>query len=101
MIVLSFKCFGICLHQTENPVLCRQKSDHQMNNLELLSLEIKPKKARYFFVSWYRPPTANVDDGTFRNLRAVLMRLDWQDKGIILIGDTNCDLMDNINGNTI
>ena len=40
--------------------------DHQMNSLELLSLEIKPKKAR--FVSWYRPPTANVDDGTFEYL---------------------------------
>ena len=72
--------------------------DQQMNSLELLSLEIKPKKARSFFlVSWYRPPTAIVDDGTFENLRAVLTRVDGQDKVIIFIGDTNCDLMDNRN----
>ena len=75
--------------------------DHQMNSLDLLSIEIKPKKARSFFlVSWYQPPTSNVDDGTFENLRAVLMRLDRQDKEIIFIGDTNCDLMDNRNANT-
>jgi len=75
--------------------------DHQMNSLELLSLEIKPKKARYIFlVSWYRPPTTNVDDSTLESLRAVVTRLDRQDKEIILIGDTNCDLIDNRNFNT-
>ena len=74
--------------------------DHKMNSLELLFLEIKRKKARFFLVSWYRPPTANVDDGTFENLRAILTRLDRQEKEIILIGDTNCDLMDKRNAST-
>ena len=75
--------------------------DQQMNSLGLLSLDINSKKARSFFlISWYRPPTTNVDDSTFENLRAILTRLDRQDKEIIHIEDTNCDLMDNKNANT-
>ena len=72
----------------------------QMNSLELLSLDIKPKKARPFFlISWYRPPATDVDDSTFQTLRAILTRLNKQDKELILIRDTNCDLMDNKNAN--
>ena len=75
--------------------------DQQINSLDLLSLEIKPKKVwSVFLISRYRPPTTNVDDGTFENLRAVLTRLDRQDKEIILIGDNSCDVMDNKNANT-
>ena len=75
--------------------------EQQMDNLEIISLEIKPKTAKSFFrVSWYRPPTANVDDVTFENLKVVLTTLDREDKEIILIGDTNCDLMNDRNANT-
>ena len=75
--------------------------EQQMDNLEIISFEIKPKIAKSFFlVSWYRPPTANVDDVTFENLKVVLTTLDRGDKEIILIGDTSCDLMNDRNANT-
>ena len=41
-----------------------------------------------------------MDDVTFENLKVVLTTLDREDKEIILIGDTNCDLMNDRNANT-
>ena len=41
-----------------------------------------------------------MNDSTFENLRATLTRLDRQDTKINLIGNTNCDPVDNKNANT-
>ena len=72
-----------------------------MDNLQLLSLEIKPKKAKsVFLVSWHRLPTTNVDDITFENFIAVLTSFHREDREIILTGDTNCDITDSRNANT-
>ena len=71
------------------------------DKLELLSLRIKPKNAKsLIFVCWYRPPTSVVDDAAFENLREILAKLDKVEMEIILVGDTNCDIMDHKNANT-
>ena len=65
------------------------------DKIELLSLEIKPKNARSFFlVCWYRPPTASVDEIAFENLRETPGTLDKEGKEMILVGDTNYDFKD-------
>ena len=75
--------------------------EQQMYNMELISIEIKPKKAKVLFLfSRYRFPTANVDNATFENPTAVLTSLDREDKETILIGDTNCDVKDKGDANT-
>ena len=60
--------------------------------LELLCIEIKPVRAAPFLVmAWYRPPNVTVD--TFDHLEECLQFLDSEDKEIILLGDTNCDIL--------
>ena len=69
--------------------------------LELLSLEISPTHANPFLlVCWYRPPTSKVDEESFENHRDTLKQLDKEEKEIILIGDTNCDLASKQSSNT-
>ena len=64
-----------------------RRYDLPENNLELICIEIKPPKCRPFLlVAWYRPPNDPV--GSFQ----ILNFLDREDKEIILVGDTNCDL---------
>ena len=41
-----------------------------------------------------------VDDTAFENLREALGKVHKEEKEIILVGDTNCDIMDNKNANT-
>ena len=70
-------------------------------NPVLLSLDIKPKKAKSsFLISWYQPQTINGDDVNFENLRAVLTSIDREDKEIVLTGGTNCDIRDSRKANT-
>ena len=61
------------------------------NTLELICIEIKPLKYRPFLVvAWYRPPNDPV--ASFDKLEQILNFLGREEKEIILIGDTNCDL---------
>ena len=62
--------------------------------LELISLEVSQNihAKSIHLVSWYRPPTAGADELAFENLREIFKGLDREEKDIILIGDTNCDL---------
>ncbi len=82
---------GVAMYVKDNisdPII-KIKSD----KLELLALEFTANHAKPFLVMcWYRPPTPGVDDTSFENLRNVLKELDKEDKEMILIGDTNCDL---------
>ena len=69
-------------------------------NLELLSVEISPGRAKPFLLAcWYRPPTSGVDDEAFEKLTKVLSDLDKDEQEIILVGDTNCDFKDSKNTN--
>ena len=70
------------------------------SNLELLCLEFTPRHAKAFFViAWYRPPTSAVDNPSFEAFREVLKCLDAEDREIVLLGDTNCDLKSSKNPN--
>ena len=62
------------------------------HSLELICLEIIPKKAQPFFVlCWYRPPALTVDK--FDELGNILGYLETFNREIILLGDTNRDLL--------
>ena len=69
----------------------KPRNDVPVEDLELICIEVEPPKCRSFFVvAWYRPPSDLV--GTFDRLEKVLSFLDKEEKEIILLGDTNCDL---------
>ena len=62
------------------------------HSLELICLEIIPKMAQSFFVlCWYRPPASTVDK--FDKLGNILGYLETFNREIILLGDTNRDLL--------
>ena len=75
----------------------KQKSD----TLVMLSLEIKQKNERRFFlVCWYRPPTSAVDNVAFENLRESLGALVEEGNETIYVGNTTCDFKNTANVNT-
>ena len=58
----------------------------------MICVEITPPKAKPFVVIlWYRPPSNPIDD--FDKLEQVLQFFESEGKEIILLGDTNCDLL--------
>ena len=62
------------------------------DDLELICIEIEPPKSKSFLVLvWYRPPNSPI--GSFIKLEKVLSFLDKEDKELILLGGTNCDLI--------
>ena len=68
------------------------REDVPKSFLELLCVEVKPVRAAPFLVmAWYRPPNVTAD--TFDLLENCLQFLDREDKEIILLGDTNCDIL--------
>ena len=68
----------------------RKLDDIPTLTLEMVCIEIKPPRAKpYLVLSWYRPPSDNVE--TFGKLYCVLRSLELEDKEFILLGDTNCD----------
>ena len=71
------------------------------DKLELIELEFNPIHAKPFLIiSWYRTPTSVMDDVSLENLRNTLKEADKEEKEIILIGDTSCDLKSHQNANT-
>ena len=83
---------GVAIYIRDNlpePII-KLKSD----KLELISLDVSQNiHARSsHLVCWYLSPTACVDEHAFENLRGILKDPDREEKEIILIGDTNCDL---------
>ena len=58
----------------------------------MISIEVEPKGARPFLVvAWYRPPAEPVE--TFTKLEKNLDFFDRENKEILILGDTNCDLL--------
>ena len=103
-----------CLDQTchgggvsiyiRNSINYKRRTDLPRDDLELICIEVLPSRNKPFLLlAWYRPPSDTV--GTFHNLDKVLAFLDSEDKEIILLGDTNCDLTNkpgdlNVDSNT-
>ena len=68
------------------------RKDAPVSSLELICAEITPPKSSPFCIlSWYRPPSSPID--TFNSLELVLRFFESEGKEIILLGDTNCDLL--------
>ena len=70
----------------------RKSLDFPERALEMISIEVEPKGARPFLVvSWYRPPTEPVE--TFTKLEMNMDFFDRENKEILILDDTNCDLL--------
>ena len=68
------------------------RGDYISDGLGLFCIEIKPVNASPFIIiAWYRPPSDPIS--TFDKLEKVLQYLENDNKEIILIGDTNCNLL--------
>ena len=73
---------------------CSLRNDVPVSSLEAVCVECKPVRSAPFIVfAWYRPPDESVD--IFRQLEETLQFLDNENKELILLGDTNCDLLAN------
>ena len=71
---------------------CDIRKDIPLSSLELICAEITPPQSSPFCIlSWYRPPSSPVD--IFDKLEQVLSYLESEGREIILLGDTNCDLL--------
>ena len=74
-----------------NTIVADVRDDLPSFSLEVRCIEVQPVKAKSFFlVTWYRPPSDHVD--TFDRLDQFFRVLDAEDKEIIILGDTNCDV---------
>ena len=80
---------AIYIRNTINYKLVENLPQH---TLELMCVEIVPKRAKPFFlVCWYRPPSSTVDK--FHELENIISYFETFQKEIIFLGDTNCDLL--------
>ena len=68
------------------------RKDAPVSSLELICAEIIPPESSPFCIlSWYRPPSCAID--TFNSLKQVLRFFESEGKEVILLGDTNSDLL--------
>ena len=57
-----------------------------------MDIEKVPKHAgSYIVICLYCPPAGTTDVFTFEALTRIMKKLDAEGKGLILVGDTNCD----------
>ena len=85
----SLFCLGIPLYVRETLRFIAKK-DIPVEDLELLCIELQPSNSKPFLVvAWYRP--LMLQFAPFANVR-VLLYLDKECKEILLMGDINCDL---------
>ena len=78
-----------------------QRLDITDQDLEVIGIEITPKNTKSFVIlCWYRPPTDNQDSKSSDTLEGILRKLDSENKEVILIGYTNCDLKSRSDWNT-
>ena len=76
-----------------NTVVADVRDDLPSFSLEVRCIEVKPVKAKSFFVvTWYRPPSDHAD--TFDRLDQFFRVLDAEDKEMIMLGDTNCNVLE-------
>ena len=73
------------------------RSDIPAEELELICIEIEPPKSKSFIVlAWYKPPSDLVS--VFNRLEIAISYLDRENKELLLLGDTNCDLSNRLAG---
>ena len=66
------------------------RTDLQIDNLEILCIEVKPKLSKSFLVlAWYRPP--KYEHETLNTLETLLKTIENENKEIMLIEDINCN----------
>ncbi|MEN8446458.1 MAG: endonuclease/exonuclease/phosphatase family protein, partial [Cyanobacteria bacterium J06555_13] len=81
---------GVSIYIRES-INYKSRTDIPADDLEIICIEVEPPKSKSFLVlAWYRPPNDPV--ASFIKLEKVLSFLDKENKEIILLGDTNCDL---------
>ena len=85
---------GVAIYiRTVIPYVIRK--DLLQDTLELLSIEVRKSKSKPVLIStWYRPPSAKIE--LFQMFENFLKLIDNEDKGIIITGDLNCNLIDHI-----
>ena len=88
---------AIYVRNTINYKLVENLPQH---TLELMCLEIVPKRAKPFFVvCWYRPLSSTADK--FHELENIISYLETFQKEIIFLGDTNCDLQADVSCSSV
>ena len=69
-----------------------RRNDFPERALEMISIEVEPRGARPFVgLAWYRPPSEPIE--TFTKLEKNMDFFDGENKEILIVGDTNCDLL--------
>ena len=82
---------GVAVYM-RNSLKYNRRTDIPDKSLELVSIEIEPIRARPFLIfAWYRPPSALIE--SFNKLEGNLEFFDKENKEMIIMGDTNCDLL--------
>ena len=72
----------------------RIRPDLNTQGIELLSIEISKYKTKPFLLStWYRPPNTSID--LLNKFENTLRLIDMEDKESIILGDFNCDILEN------
>ena len=75
----------------------RHRSDIPTEELELICIEIEPPKSNSFIVlAWYRPLSDLVN--VVNILDIAIAFLDRENKELLLLGDTKCDLFNKVAG---
>ncbi len=66
------------------------RNDLMNENLETITIQVCPPKAKSFFVNtWYRPPDASIE--CFEWYEDCVINMELENKETILKGDFNCD----------
>ena len=82
---------GLAFYTRDNFKYIVRKDTHS-SSLELICAEITPPKSSPFCIlSWYRPPCSKID--ACNSLKHDLRFFESEGKKIILLSDTNCDLL--------
>ena len=69
----------------------KRRRDIPEGGLEFIGIEVEPTKAQSFLIAaWYRPPSDPIE--SFTKLEGNLEFFDRENKEIIFLGDTNCDM---------
>ena len=82
---------GCVSSYVQNSINYKRRTDLPSGDLELICIEVLSSRNNPFLpLAWHRPPSDPCE--TYHKLDKVLTFLDSEDKEIIFLGDTNCDL---------
>ena len=84
---------GVCIY-LKNSIKFTRKTCFEIEDLEMLSVEIKrTNSSPFLFTTWYRPPKLSVD--CFDKFEIFLKQVDSIYKEIYILGDLNVNLLAN------